>query len=63
VEINLDKKLSRFFRALSQTISYNASESLDKKHGDGTVLNEIVANVKELKKLVIKGGSNETTNK
>lgn len=35
-----------------KTITYNASESLDKKHGDGTILNEIVANIKEVKKLI-----------
>lgn len=33
-----------------QTISYNVSESLDKKHGDGTILNEIVTNMKDLMK-------------
>ncbi len=63
-ELNKDDAtlLVKLLDSAIQTISYNASESLDKKHGDGTVLNEIVANVKELKKIVIKGGSNETTN-
>lgn len=63
-ELNKDDAtlLVKLLDSAIQTISYNASASLDKKHGDGTVLNEIVANVKELKKLVIKGGSNETTN-
>lgn len=34
-----------------ETISYNASNVLDKKHGDGTVLNEIVTNVRNMTKL------------
>lgn len=42
-----------------QTISHNASESLDKKHGDGTILSEIVTNLKELKGLVLKDVKNE----
>lgn len=63
-ELNKDDAtlLVKLLDSAIETISYNASESLDKKHGDGTVLNEIVSNIKELKKLVIKGGSNETTN-
>ena len=44
-----------------QTISHNASESLDKKHGDGTILSEIVTNLKELKGLALKGLKNEST--
>lgn len=35
-----------------QTISYNVSESLDKKHGDGTILKEIVTNIKDVKNLL-----------
>lgn len=62
-ELNEDDAalLIKLLDSAIQTISYNASDSLDKKHGDGTVLNEIFANIKELKKLVSKGGSNETT--
>ena len=30
------------------TISYNASKTLDKKHGDGTILNEITQSIKNL---------------
>lgn len=37
-----------------QTISYNVSESLDKKHGDGTILKEIVTNIKDVKNLLFK---------
>ena len=29
-------------------ISYNASKTLDKKHGDGTILNEITQSIKNL---------------
>lgn len=35
-----------------KTISYNVSESLDKKHGDGTILKEIVTNIKDVKNLL-----------
>jgi hypothetical protein len=35
-----------------KTITYNASESLDRKHGDGTILNEIVASMKDIKNLL-----------
>ena len=30
-------------------ISYNASKTLDKKHGDGTILNEITQSIKKFK--------------
>ncbi len=50
--------LMRLLDTAIQTISYNASQSLDKKHGDGTILNEILSNVKNNNKK-LKDNSNE----
>ncbi|WP_069637394.1 hypothetical protein [Campylobacter pinnipediorum] len=46
---NEDKEmLINLMQNTIKTITYNASTTLDKKHGDGTILNEILQNVKDI---------------
>ena len=47
--------LLKLIESSINTIAYNASETLDGKHGDGTPLQEFIKNANEAKKIFNKG--------
>ncbi|MBP3221679.1 MAG: hypothetical protein J6M43_06550 [Neisseriaceae bacterium] len=47
-----EKLLSQLMSTTIETIAYNPSPTLDKKHGDGTVLNEIPNTLKEILEII-----------
>lgn len=47
-----NKLLEKLMSSTIDTIAYNPSPTLDKKHGDGTVLHEILNSLKEIKEVL-----------